>query len=172
MNLVSFSCLGVYGKPYKLVRDVVERISTLMEDMEQSTKSKNLKFVLMSSVGVSNPFDTDDKRTFCEQLVLSALRIILPPHRDNEEAAQLVSKIGKKRNIEWVVVRPNKLFDGEKLTKYEVTEKPHGPLFDDGQTSRVNCAHFIVDLLLTDEIWKRWMYKFPVLLDSFSGTND
>ena len=64
---------------------------------------------------------TDDRRPLRERFLLSVVRTLTPPHRDNESAAAYLSQeIGAEAsNIEWVVVRPDGLIEGD-VSKYEV----------------------------------------------------
>lgn len=117
----------------------------------------------MGSNGVANPKGTDDIRPLKERFVLSLVRAFTPPHRDNEAAAAYLSeKIGMETsNIEWVVVRPDGLIEGD-VSKYEVFEKPLPGLFGGGETTRANVAHFMKELILNNETWKKWLYQMPV----------
>merc|ERR1712154_424043 len=139
--------------------------------------NKKMKFVLMSSVAVSNPIiPEDDKRPCMDRMVVSMLRWVLPPHPDNESAASFVYDLGNSEtqsqrdansnNIEWCIVRPDELLEGDTVTEYNVVEKVPPSLFNGGETSRVNVAHFMADLVLKDDLWNKWVYRFPVPLNS------
>jgi hypothetical protein len=66
--------------------------------------------------------------------------------------------------IEWVAVRPDTLFNEENQNEYEICEsKTRSPIFNSGKTSRINVSHFIVDLLVNDNLWQKWKYKTPVI---------
>ena len=156
---------GIFGKPRKLVTGAVEKSCKTIEELHPQ---KPIKFILMGSNGVDNPNGMDDRRTRTERLIISCLRTTIPPHKDNEEAAAFLSRdIGKENtSIEWVVVRPDDLIEGD-VSDYEVLSKPKpGCLFGAGQTTRANVAAFMVDLILNDDTWKKWIYEMPMPLNS------
>ena len=68
---------------------------------------------------------------------------------DNEKTAEYLSNvIGKNDpNIEWIIVRPDDLIDGEK-SAYKVFSKPYGTLFSAGETTRANVADFMSCLIM------------------------
>ena len=155
---------GMYGKPRKLVTESIQRLTKAAE-AAKSTDGKKMKIILMGSDGVSHPDkSTDDKRVFKERLILSIIRALVPPHRDNEAAANYIyADVGTDKSFEWTVVRPTDLVDAEKATKYVTYEKPKGGLFGGEFVSRVNVAQLMVDLLTSDDLWKTWAYKMPVV---------
>jgi len=165
---VIVSCLGhnltfqgMFGKPHKLVKDSIKRVC---DTVVQIQSSKPTKVILMGSNGVSNPDGSDDMiRPITERVLLGLLRLLIPPVADNEHAAMYLSKdIGhEEAKVEWVVVRPNDLIDGE-VSEYEVLPKPVGSLFGGGVTTRSNVAAFMGELILDDTVWKKWLYKMPV----------
>ena len=103
-----------------------------------------------------------------QNLALTLLRHLLPPHKDNEKAAAYVSDMGTSvPQIEWTVVRPTDLINGEKKG-YELFEKPKKGLFDGakgGIATRATVASFMVDLVMNEKLWDDWKYKMPVLHD-------
>eukprot|EP00111_Clytia_hemisphaerica_P002415 TCONS_00006917-protein len=151
---------GVYGKPRALVTDSLKKVCTTIQELDLE---EPVKVVLMGSNGVANPKGTDNTRPLRERFLLSAVRALTPPHRDNEAAAAYLSKdIGEEAsNIEWVVVRPDGLIEGD-VSKYEVFDKPLPGLFGGGETTRANVAHFMKTLILNDDMWKKWLYQMPV----------
>jgi nucleoside-diphosphate-sugar epimerase len=152
---------GIWGHPRKLVTESVQRLSTAM----QKTAGKK-KFVLMGSDGVAHPAETDDLRTFTERTILAIIRFLIPPHADNEGAAAYLYGLDKeKSNIEWTVVRPTDLIDGD-AGQYELYSKPHGSLFGAGVATRVNVAKSMVALLTDEELWEEWKYGMPVIHDA------
>ncbi|WP_296386884.1 NAD(P)-binding oxidoreductase, partial [Winogradskyella sp.] len=96
-NVVA-SCLGhnitwkgIYGQPRKLVTDATRRLCIAI-------KSNNLqsptKFVLMNTTGNRNR-DLNEPISFAQKFVIGLLRLLLPPHVDNEKAADyLRTEIG------------------------------------------------------------------------------
>lgn len=193
---VIVSCLGhnltfqgMFGHPRKLVTDTLRRVHGTIQKKkkkknENSTSiDKELpptKLILMSSDGVENPNGSDDLRPLGERIVLAIIRTLLPPHRDNEEAAAyLVHQIGGNGVValehkahsesipdtEWVAVRPIDLIDGEECD-YDTFNKPQGSLFGYGEVTRTNVAHFMYDLITNQELWDKWVYQMPVLINT------
>ena len=153
---------GIYGQPRKLVTDAVRR---LCEAIRVNEPEKPVKFVLMNSAGNSNR-DLNEPLSFTQRSVIGLLRLLLPPHVDNEQAADyLRSKIGPKdKLIGWAVVRPDNLIDEDEVTPYEVHPSPtRSAMFDPGQTSRINVGHFMADLITEDAIWQTWQGQMPVI---------
>jgi hypothetical protein len=58
--------------------------------------------------------------------VVGLLCLLLPPHADNEQAADyLRTQIGQNDGIiEWAAVRPDSLVDHDEVTEYEVHPSP------------------------------------------------
>ena len=168
---------GIYGAPRTLVRDAVSRLTSAVE---ASNPAGPVKFVLMNTAGVVNKYgkddaDKDDQRSFAERLVIGAVGGILPPHRDNELAAKhLATEIGTdKPHIEWVVVRPDNLTDEAAPSAYSAFAVPQRScIFNPGQTSRVNVAAFMADLVGLDAqstaLWERWRFRMPLLYNAAS----
>ncbi len=109
---------GVYGQPRKLVTDATRRLCNAI-------KSNNLhsptKFVLMNTTGNRNR-DLNEPISFAQKCVIGLLRLLLPPHVDNEKAADYLRTLAGKNNnsIEWVAVRPDGLINEDKVTEYEI----------------------------------------------------
>ena len=124
-----------------------------------------MRFVLMNSAGVRNR-DLDERRTTAERAVNTLLHVLLPPHADNEAAADYLRTTFGRDNaaIEWSAVRPDSLINEETVTPYDVYASPiRGPLFNAGKTSRINVAHFMAELMTSDEPWARWKGQMPVI---------
>ena len=163
------SCLGhnmnlkdLYGHPRKLVTDASRRLS---DAIKANTPEKPIKFVLMNTAGNSNR-DLNEPIPFAQKFIVGLLRLLLPPHVDNEQAADyLRSKLGPNDGlIEWVVVRPDSLIDVGQVTEYELHPSPiRSAIFDPGQTSRINVGHFMADLITNDNTWQQWQGQMPVI---------
>ena len=154
---------GIYGKPRKLVRDSVKKLCSIAEEND-----KKVRFVLMNTVGNRNN-DLDEKISLKSKIVIGLLRLLLPPHPDNEQAAEFLrSSISKEHNnIDWTVVRPSGLFDDDSVSKYDIHPSPiSDPIFDDGKISRINVADFMARLITDDELWEKWKGQMPVLYGS------
>ena len=124
-----------------------------------------VKFVLLNTAGNSNR-DLNEQISFSQQGVIGLLRLLLPPHVDNEKAADyLRTQIGQNDGeIEWAVVRPDNLIDETETTEFAVHPSPiRSAIFDPGVTSRINVGCFMADLIRDDDTWNEWKGKMPVI---------
>ena len=126
--------------------------------------NKPVKIILMNTVACKNE-DLKEKVSFFENCVFFLLRYLIPPHSDNEKAADyLRTLIGQNHsNIQWAVVRPDSLINEEEISPYTTHLSPIHTLFKPGKTSRINVAHFISELASNNEIWSEWKGKMPVI---------
>jgi len=164
----NLSWKGIYGPPRRLVTDATRRLCNAIKENKANTPTK---FVLMNTAGNSNR-DLHEPISFGQRCVIGLLRILLPPHVDNENAADyLRTNVGQGDNtIEWVAVRPDTLLNMDNVTEYEVHASPtRSALFNAGQTSRINVAHFMADLITDDDTWNRWKGKMPVIYNTASS---
>jgi len=158
---------GMFGHPRKLVTDATRR---LCDAIKENSPEKPIKFVLMNTTGNSNR-DLNEPISFAQKSVIGLLRLLLPPHADNEQAADyLRSKVGQNDQlIEWAAVRPDGLIDEDEVTPYDVHPSPiRSAIFDPGQTSRINVGHFIAELITEDDIWRKWQGQMPVIYNKVS----
>ncbi len=158
----NMSFRGIYGQPRKLVTETTRR---LCGAIRANNPEKPVKFVLMNTAGNSNR-DLDEPVSFGEKSIIGALRLFLPPHVDNEQAADhLRTEVGQNDGaIEWAAVRPDNLIDENEVTAYEVHASPiRSAIFDPGVTSRINVGDFMADLITDDEIWDTWKGQMPVI---------
>ena len=156
---------GMFGSPRRLVADATRR---LCEAVRTARPHRPVRFVLMTTAGNRNR-DLDEPLTFAERGATRLIRLLLPPHADNEKAADhLRANIGQHDGaIEWVVVRPDTLVDEERVTEYEAHPSPtRSAIFNAGRTSRVNVAHFMADLITADDRWRRWQGQMPVIYNA------
>jgi hypothetical protein len=118
----------------------------------------------MNTTG-NNNLGLNEPTSFAQKCAIGVIRLLLPPHADNEQAADyLRTPIGHNdRLIEWVAVRPDGLIDEDAVSAYEVHPSPIRSLFDPGQTSRINVAHFMVELITHQETWQKWQGQMPVI---------
>ncbi len=153
---------GIYGQPRRLVRDAVRRVCGAI----QANGPKHpLRVVLMNTAGTRNR-DLDEPLSLAHSSLLALIRLLLPPHVDNELAAEILrSGIGQEDPfVQWAVVRPDTLLNEEQVSEYKVHPSPtRSALFDAGKTSRINVAHFMAELLSDDETWQRWKGRMPVI---------
>ncbi|WP_339653970.1 NAD(P)-binding oxidoreductase [uncultured Maribacter sp.] len=153
---------GVYGKPRRLVTDATRRLC-------EAIKSNNLesvtKFVLMNTTGNRNR-DLNEPISFAQKCVIGLLRLLLPPHVDNEKAAEYLRiQIGQNNtSIEWVAVRPDGLINEDEVTDYEIHPSPtRSAIFNAGKVSRINVAHFMASLITDNTLWAKWKGQMPVI---------
>ncbi len=167
---VVVSCLGhvpnfkgIFGEPRKLCTDATRR---LCNAIEKNKSPEPTKFILMNTVGVQNP-DLEEKRTWFERGLLILLRHSLPPHRDNETAAEhLYRSVGKdNKYIEWCNVRPDSLIDAE-VSPYDIKESPTTGILTGRPTTRSNVANFMTELIENAELWSTWKFRMPVIMNS------
>ncbi len=154
---------GIFGDPKKLCTDATRRLCNAIEN---NSPPKPTKFILMNTVGVRNP-DLDEKRAWFDRGLLFQLRHTLPPHRDNETAAEHLHRhvTKQKAHIEWCSVRPDSLINAE-ISPYEIIESPTTRLFTGRPTARANVAHFMTELIESAELWETWKFRMPVIMNS------
>ena len=158
----NISFKGMYGHPRSLVTDATRRLCKAI--MANKTEIP-VKFVLMNTTGNSNR-DLSERISFGQTCVIWLLRLLLPPHMDNEKAADyLRTVIGQNdKKIEWSAVRPDGLIDVSEVTDYEVHPSPiRSAIFDAGTTSRINVAHFMAELITDSDLWSKWKGQMPVI---------
>lgn len=160
----NMSWKGIYGEPRKLVTDSIQLIS---KTIKKNAPQKPIKLVLMSTTAFVNNA-LEEPNSFSQRIVIGLLRLLLPPHVDNEKAADfLINNIGQKDDfIEWVAVRPYGLINEDKKTEYEVYPSPDKPaIFDPRKTRRINVGHFMAELITNNGVWNLWKGQMPVILD-------
>lgn len=153
---------GLFGPPWRLVTHAIRRLCQVIKDNESG---EPVRLVLMNTTGVRNR-DLDEPISFPQKIVVGLLRLLLPPHADNEAAADyLRTQIGSSdAAIDWAAVRPDSLTDEDKVTAYDVHASPiRSAIFDAGKTSRINVAHFMADLATDDLVWSKWNGQMPVI---------
>jgi len=174
---VVISCLGhnltlkgIYGKPRRLVADATQKV---FEAVQLSSTLERTKFILMNTTGNSNR-DIPEIAPLSQRLVIAILRKLLPPHLDNELAADFLRMgVGNTNSqLEWVVVRPDGLSDENDISAYNLHTSPtRNAIFDAGTTSRINVADFMARLVSDDELWSRWKGKMPVIYNADKNSN-
>lgn len=153
---------GIYGHPRRLVTDATDR---LCQAIKANKSEEPTRFVLMNTAGNSNR-DLHEPVSFAQRGVIGLLRLLLPPHVDNERAADyLRTRIGQNDGaIEWTAVRPDTLIDEAEVTEYVAFPSPtRSALFNPGSTSRINVAHFMARLITEDDVWNKWKGQMPVI---------
>lgn len=158
----NLSVKGIYGPPHRLVADATRR---LCGAIKANSPQAPIRFVLMNTTGNSNR-DLDERVSLSQQGVIWLLRLLLPPHVDNEKAADFLrTEIGQNDGaIEWVAVRPDNLVNAGEVTEYDVHPSPiRSAIFDAGETSRINVGHFMASLITDDDTWNKWKGQMPVI---------
>ncbi|GMQ82721.1 MAG: SDR family oxidoreductase [Rhodothermia bacterium] len=163
----TLSFKGLYGSPRRLVTEATRRLCSAI-------KANNLKhpvkYVLMNTTGNQNR-DLNEPISFGQKCVIGLLRLLLPPHVDNEKAADFLrTEISQKDEaIEWSIVRPDNLTDEEDVSAYEIHPSPtRSAIFDAGQTSRINVGHFMAELIEDEQLWTLWKGQMPVIYNKSS----
>lgn len=154
---------GMFGNPRMLCTDATRRLCVAIE---KNNSTKSTKFILMNSVGVQNR-KLIEKRRWFEKLLLTVLRYTIPPHRDNETAAEHLHQVvgTKNKHIEWCAVRPDTLINAE-VSPYEIAASPSTGVFTGRPTTRSNVAHFMIELIEKPKLWSKWMFQMPVIMNS------
>ena len=157
---------GIFGPPHDLVSRATERVCRAIADLQPPTP---VKFVLMSSVSVNRPGQLDTRRGMIERAFLRMLRRLVPPARDNQNAADfLCSGIGlADPSIQWVIVRPDSLVEGD-ISTYALHESIVSSLAKPDQSSMSNVAHFMCELVTEPMAWDEWKGRLPVIVNSAS----
>ena len=143
---------GIYGKASRyLVTKATMRLTAAMP--------ASSKFILMGSEGVAHP--DDDPRSFGDRVILALVRLLLPPHNDNEAAAAFLYENEK---YDWTICRPTNLIDVDQASgRYDILAKPPGKLISANAVSRANVAHFMVKLMTDDQTFETYKHKTPVI---------
>ena len=158
------SLKGIFGKPKELVTDTVIK---LCKAVAEHNPKKSIQFLLMNTAGVLNK-DANELISFSQKIVLGIIRLLLPPHRDNENAAEYL-RANNTPCIDWVIVRPDTLIDEDVVSSYTLHDSPTtSAIFKPGKTSRINVAHFMSSLINDHLTWAKWKGKMPVIYNTSS----
>lgn len=153
---------GMFGHPRRLVTNAIKKVTKVIETLNANNKTK---IILMNTTGNSNR-DIPEKPPFSQRLVIFILRYLLPPHADNENAADFLRlQVGQNnKRIEWVAVRPDALINENKVSPYVIHASPiRNAIFNAGSISRINVADFMSELAINSEVWCKWKGKMPVI---------
>jgi hypothetical protein len=121
----------------------------------------------MSSVSVHRPGGLDTRRGALERAFLWVLRGVLPPARDNQEAADFLhGSVGMTSPfLQWVAIRPDTLLEGE-VSAYSLHQGLVNGLSAPGSSSMANVAHFMCELVENPTAWEAWKGKLPVIVNA------
>lgn len=153
---------GMYGQPRKLVRDSTIKVCQAI--LGNNSGNPN-RFVLMNTAGNRNR-DRNEKVSFGQKIIVGLIRMLLPPHADNEQAAEyLRGSVGQDNpKIQWAAVRPDSLIDEDHPGIFQVHPSPtRSAIFNPGKTSRINVARFMADLITDENTWEKWKGQMPVI---------
>ena len=153
---------GIYGHPRRLVTDATRRLCAAIRANGTAAPTK---FVLMNTAGNQNR-DLEESISFGQKCVVGLIRALVPPHPDNEQAADyLRTQVGQRdAAIEWVAVRPDTLTDEEQVSEYSAHPSPtRSAIFNPGKTSRIDVADFMARLVTDAALWDEWKGRMPVL---------
>lgn len=160
---------GIYGHPRRLVTDATRR---LCRAIEANNPDQPVKFVLMNTTGNRNR-DLDETVSLAERAMIGLIRLLLPPHVDNEKSADFLrTQIGAmNKQVEWVAVRPDTLINEDLVTPYDIVPSPtRSAIFNAGKTSRINVGHFMADLIMNKTLWAKWRGQMPVIYNDGYAT--
>jgi nucleoside-diphosphate-sugar epimerase len=164
----SLNFKGIFGPPRRLVTDATRRLCNAIKANEPEAA---VKFVLMNTTGNCNR-DLEEPISFAQKCVIGLIRLLVPPHADNEQAADYLRvEVGQQDGvIEWAAVRPDTPVNEDEVSEYEVHSSPtRSAIFDAGKTSRINVGHFIAELITDDELWNQWKGQMPVIYNKESS---
>ncbi len=152
---------GIFGPPWSLVTAATQRIC---QAVVASQPSQPVKFVLMNTAANADAHQGETV-SVAQRLVVGLIRLLVPPHSDNENAAEYLRRqASRQAGLPWVAVRPDALINEAEVSGYKVLASPsRSAIFNAGKTSRINVAHFMADLLTIDETWQRWQGQMPVI---------
>ncbi|MFT7222660.1 MAG: hypothetical protein ACI82Z_000183 [Cellvibrionaceae bacterium] len=153
---------GIFGKPRLLVTETLQCICTAIKSNKPGDA---VKVILMNTTGNSNR-DIPETPPLSQRIVIAILRVLLPPHLDNENAEYFLrTQIARNnKTIEWVTVRPDALSNEKAIKKYNVCTSPiRNAIFDSEATSRINVGHFRTELILNESTWLKWKGNIPVV---------
>ena len=157
------SVKGVLGPPRDLVTQATKRLCRGIEALQPA---EPVRLVLMGSVSVNHPEGLDTRRGTFEKMIMWMLRGLVPPARDNQQAADFLWRnIGTAHPfVQWVAVRPDTLLDGD-VSEYALHEGLVSSLFAPARTNMSNVAHFMCELVANPKVWGDWKGKLPVIVN-------
>ncbi len=122
----------------------------------------------MNTAGNMNK-NLGEKRTLAEKFFLFLTRNLVPPQKDNEQAAEYLRTVvgSDDKYIEWTAVRPDFLINNPDVSEYSVFPSPtRSSLFNPGKTSRINVGHCMAELITNDDMWNKWKGAMPVVYNA------
>jgi NAD(P)-dependent dehydrogenase (short-subunit alcohol dehydrogenase family) len=158
------SVKGVFGPPRDLVTRATKRLCRGIEALQPA---RPIKFILMSSVSVNHPGGLDTRRGVFEKAFVWLLRGVIPPAKDNQQAANFLSETIGTNNpfAQWAVVRPDTLLEGD-VSAYTLHGGLVGSLLAPDRTNMANVAHLMCELVTNPKAWDEWKGKLPVIINA------
>lgn len=155
---------GIFGPPRELVAPMVRRVVRAAEALRPP---RPIRLVLMSTVSVHRSGGLDARRGGVERAAVAILRALVPPARDNQDAADfLIGEVGSSNpHVEWVAVRPDSLVEGD-VSEYALHEQLVASLAKPDHTAMSNVAHFMCELVCDTQAWAEWQSKLPVIVNA------
>ena len=91
---------GIYGHPRRLVTEATRRLCRAIEANEPE---QPVRFILMNTTGNVNR-DLNETISTGERMLTEIMRLLLPPHPDNEQAAEFLrTQVGQtNKKVKWV----------------------------------------------------------------------
>ncbi|KAK3816218.1 MAG: hypothetical protein J3Q66DRAFT_341964 [Benniella sp.] len=170
LNYGRIPAIGIWANPHDLVTKASQMVCDAINKIQPANP---IKFVLLCTVGVSNP-DGSDKhvRSRFERSMVSLMYAILPPYTDSVRSANYISQQVGTTNplIEWTVVRPDGFIDGE-VSEYTVLDSIQHAFYTADKVTRANIAHFMCELSENPRTWAEWRFKMPIIIDTHQPTN-
>ena len=160
----TISVRGVLGPPHDLVRHALSQVRAAVDANPSPTP---VRLILMGSVSMNQPEHADSRRGAGQRAFLWGLRLVLPPSRDNQRAADFLAHDVRPADpdLHWVVVRPDTLKEGD-VGEYVVHDAIVSSLFRPDHTRMAHVAHFMCELVTDDATWERWRSRMPVVVDA------
>lgn len=88
----NMSLKGIYGKPRQFVSDTIE---LFCDAIEKAGLNRPIKLVLMNTAGFRNK-DNKEEISLLQKMAMTIIRALLPPHTDNEKAAEYLRKTSER----------------------------------------------------------------------------
>lgn len=159
----TISVRGIFGPPFQLVTRAVSNVVAAVRDV---APARPFRVILMSTVAVHRSDRREHAHGAGQRLLLWVLRTLLPPARDNQTAADVLTHdVGTNDPlVEWVAVRPDTLREGDG-SPYDVHDQLVSSIFRPGETAMANVAHFMCELICDAATWERWKGRLPVIVN-------
>ncbi|KAG0225543.1 hypothetical protein BGW42_004239 [Actinomortierella wolfii] len=166
MNYGRIPALGVWLSPHELVVKATQMTSDAILQLQPE---QPIKFIILNTVGVSNPDGSDSYQPgLMERGLINFMKATVPPYTDSVKSAVYISqKVGDKHKkyLEWVMVRPDSFIDGE-VSEYKLLEGIQHPFYTPDYVTKANIAHFMAELAYNERTWETWKFKMPIIIDA------